>query len=893
MGSQRILRVMHACLPISAILAISVGLTASLTTAQSDATAKLTSHPDVRPLPPLEAMARIETQPGYRLELVASEPMVEEPALAAWDGNGRMYVAEMRTYMQDIDGKGALEPRSRIVLLDDTDGDGSMDRRSVFADKLILPRMILTLHDGILIRETNTLDLWWLRDTDGDGKSDWRKKVFEGGNRGGNLEHQPSVLLWAIDNRLYVTYTSRRYRWEGDKIVAEPLAGGDGQWGLCQDDVGQIYYSRAGGERPAISFQQNMQYGKLDLPGQLAPGFSEVWPIDKIPDVQGGLRRVREDGTLNHFTGCCGQVIFRGDHLPHDAYGDLFIPEPVGRLVRRAKVTEVNGVKVLTNAYEKSEFLRTKDANFRPINMYTAPDGTMYVIDMYRGIIQEGNWVREGSYLRGVVQKYGLDRNIGRGRIYRVVHENHQPGPRPRMLDESPVQLVTHLSHPNGWWRDEAQKLLVLRADRSVVPMLERLVLSDSKPLTRLHALWTLDGLGSMSTTLLIKAMTDDDPRLRAAAIRISEPYLGAKKRDPKVLAAVLALETDSDAGVVAQFARTTAYVKLPDHDALLRRISKAHPEDRRITTTVKTHFDRIEKARKEAVRLAAIAEHNAEVAASVKRGKGHYQTLCFACHGADGKGMPIPDQKGSLLAPTLIGSPRVLGHDQRLVRIVLHGLTGPVDKKNYPGQMLPMTSYDDTWIADVITYLRKSWGNKGEDVTAETIGSIRKQTADRKTPWTLEELRPFDPVLVARSSWKLSASHRSKRSRMAVDGNEKSNWNSGTQQVPNMWFAVELSRELKIEAVRLSAGKRNQSPESCRVELSSDGKRWKTAIEHDKVTTKALTLKFPPQQARFIRIRQTGSRKGDEWTIAELELYGELHPLRDGRAKRAKRAKK
>ena len=146
----------------------------------------------VRPLNPEDAIAAIELPPGYRLEVVASEPMIHEPAVVAWDGNGSMYVAEMRTYMQDIDGSDELAPRSRVSLLDDTDGDGVMDKHSVFIDDLILPRMLLPLQDGVIVRETNTLDLHLYRDTDGDGVADDKQLVFAGGRRGGNLEHQPT-----------------------------------------------------------------------------------------------------------------------------------------------------------------------------------------------------------------------------------------------------------------------------------------------------------------------------------------------------------------------------------------------------------------------------------------------------------------------------------------------------------------------------------------------------------------------------------------------------------------------------------------------------------------------------------------------------------------------------
>ncbi|MGI9241565.1 MAG: DUF7133 domain-containing protein, partial [Verrucomicrobiales bacterium] len=358
---------------------------------------------------PEESMAMIEIQDGYKLELVAAEPMVEEPAAMAWDGDGRLYVAELNTYMQEIDGKDQHQPVCRVVRLEDTDDDGVMDHRTVFVDKLVLPRMIQALDDRVIIRETNTFDLHSYRDTDGDGVADEKRLVFQGGKRGGNLEHQPSGLEWNIDNWMYVTYTNRRYRWAGDHIEAEEIPSGSGQWGVTHDDVGRNFFCTGGGENPAMAFQRPLVYGAMSLPGEQAPGFREVFPLVQIPDVQGGRGRFRADElTLNNFTGCAGQHIFRGHRLPDDFYGDYIIPEPVGRLVRRAKVTDENGKLIVSNATPGTEFMRSRDANFRPVNAGTGPDGCLYICDMYRGIIQEGNWVRPGSYLRGVVENYGL-----------------------------------------------------------------------------------------------------------------------------------------------------------------------------------------------------------------------------------------------------------------------------------------------------------------------------------------------------------------------------------------------------------------------------------------------------------------------------------------------------
>ncbi len=863
--------------------AATFSLFAAATSAQQQPAAPVAPDPDklasVAPLSPQDAMAAIELPPGYHLELVACEPMIREPAALAWDGNGRMYVAELRTYMQDIDGTGELEPTSRVSRLEDTDGDGRIDKHTVFVDGLVLPRMILTLQDSIVVRETGTLDLHEYRDTVGDGVADEKRLVFAGGPRGGNLEHQPSGLDWNVDNLLYVTYTDRRYRYRDGKISALPLPAGDGQWGMTHDDWGQCYYSRAGGEVVAANFQQNMQYGKLDLPGQLAEGFDECWPIDSIPDVQGGPARIRADNTLNHFTGCCGQVVYRGDRLPAELYGNLFVPEPVGRLVRRAIVADERGKRVLRNAHPGAEFLRTKDANFRPVNMYTAPDGTLYIVDMYRGIIQEGNWVQEGSYLRGVVQQYGLDRNIGRGRIYRLVHDGFARGPQPRMLDESSAELVAHLSHANGWWRDTAQKLLVLRGDRSVVPALRQVMNGATSPLARQHAMWTLHGLDALTEVDVISRLGDEDARMRAAAIRAAERFLAGDVR-ADVVAAVLARAQDADVRVALQVLRTALYTEVAGHEAVVEAIVAAHPDNDAVVFTAKTYFDRREAERAEAERRAAIAKANAELAAAVERGSRIYQSLCFSCHGTNGEGMPVPGVENMRLAPTLVGSPRVLGAPARLGRIVLQGLMGPVDGKTYPGVMAPMSANDDAWIADVLTFVRNSWSNSAPLVSAAQIAAVRAEAAGRSGPWTLEELRAFDPPLLARREWKLTVSHGGGDLHNAVDGDAGSRWTTGTPQQPGMWLRIELPEAAEVTAIGLdttqSAG---DFPERFEVYTSADGEVWGQPIAVGAGSKKDPVIRVPATRTRFLKVVQTGKKDGLWWSIHELQLFGEGNP--------------
>ena len=269
-------------------------------------------------LSPEESLEKFYLPEGYKIELVASEPMVNEPVAIAWDGNGKMYVAQMDTYMQNVDAIGEDEPISQIKLLVDLDGDGKMDKSTVFIDSLLLPRMILPLDDRLIVNETYSYDLWSYRDTDNDGVADEKIRVYENPKRrGGNLEHQQSGLVWNLDNWVYTTYNPLRFRFNKDGVQVDSLVdGSSGQWGLTQDDLGNMYYSSAGGETAAYGFQVPPIYGEVDLEGQISEGFMEPWPVVGTPDVQGGAElRLKPDGTLNKFTGVAGQEIFRGDKL--------------------------------------------------------------------------------------------------------------------------------------------------------------------------------------------------------------------------------------------------------------------------------------------------------------------------------------------------------------------------------------------------------------------------------------------------------------------------------------------------------------------------------------------------------------------------------------------------
>lgn len=703
----------------------------------------IVANPVLRSLSPAEALQRFYLPEGYAIELVASEPLIGEPVSIAWDGNGRMYVAQMMTYMQDADASNENAPWSRISLLEDTNSDGRMDKASVFIDSLVLPRIILPLDDRVIVGETFNRSLYAYRDTNGDGRSDEKNLLLADTARDNrNLEHQDANMLWSLDNWLYVTNKAFRYRFTGHGLLRdtlpEPLPG---QWGLTQDETGRLFFSRAGAEIPALGFQQHPQYGSLELKAQWDESFMEPWPIVGTPDAQGGQRRIRPgDNTLNRFTGVAGQEVYLGDKMPA-AYGDLFIPEPVGRLVRRAKVQHENGKIVLKNPYKQAEFLASTDPLFRPVYATTGPDGCLYIVDMYRGIIQEGTWVGEGSYLRGVVKERGYDKFVQRGRIYRVYKKGEKPGPKPQLLQKPAAELLPYLSYPNGWWRMTAQKLLIVKGDKSVVPELRKMALNNEGFFTRLfhpnkdfglerlHALWTLEGLQSLDVPLLKEALQDKDLRVRSAAIRLCEPYL--KQNNREVLTALQALAKDADPQVIQQLLLTFR-IQQGETRSVVDEIAKRFAGNELISATAKENlspsFSQVQ-ALSEQYKLKG-----GETATQIINGFRIFQDNCAACHGSDGKGKPQ-------LAPPLVGSPRLKGDPGMAIRILLHGLTGPVNGKTYNGPMASQAGYSDEELADVLSYVREHL-NRAGTIWRGNIRRFRDADKDRKTYWTLEELR-------------------------------------------------------------------------------------------------------------------------------------------------------
>ena len=351
----------------------------------------------VLPVSAAEQAKRFWLPPGYRMDVVVAEPHVQEPGQIAFDGNGRMFVAELRGYMQDLEATGQLDPSGVISIHEDKNNDGVYETHGIFVDGLVFPRWVMPFGaHAVLTNESNADEVWKFTDTNLDGKADKKELFATGFGHLTNVELQQSGLTWAMDNWMYSTVNQFRVRWTPNGVLREPTGRNGGQWGLTQDDYGKLWFQAGGSGMPAY-FQLPIVYGSFAFPEEFEPGLSTIWgaPI-LVADFSEGNTRY-PDGSLIGATAGAGNDIFRGDRLPKDMVGDYVYGETVGRVVRRLRPVNIEGMTQLRNAYPLSEFIKTTDPLFRPVDMATAPDGTLYITDMYRGVIQELQWNQPGS----------------------------------------------------------------------------------------------------------------------------------------------------------------------------------------------------------------------------------------------------------------------------------------------------------------------------------------------------------------------------------------------------------------------------------------------------------------------------------------------------------------
>lgn len=846
----------------------------------------------VLPLYPEEEAKRFLMPEGYQIEPILTEPQIEQPGAIAFDGNGRLYVLELRTYMLTADSDGTLDPVSRISRWEDKDNDGVYESGTAFVDHLIFPRFVLPYgKDAVLTMESDADNVYKFTDTDGDGKADKKELFTTNYGRSGNVEHQQAFMYWGMDNWLYSTVNAFRVRETPNGVIREKTGYNMAQWGVTHDDDGKLWFQGGASGVPSY-FQFPIHYGNFEVENQYGEGFEIPWgaPV-KIADLQEGMDRVRQpDGGPNRVTGAAGNDVFRGDRLPKALYGQYFYGEPVARIVRQVNPVVSEGLTTLHNAYEneKSEFLRSTDPLFRPVDMATAPDGTMYIVDMYHGIIQEGQWAQKGTYLRTKIEQYQLDKVTQLGRIWRITHKDHKRDTsQPKMLDESPSQLVEHLNHPNGWWRDKAQQLIVQSGDKSVIPKLREMALSDENLLARFHALWSLEGLRALDAQLIVELLQDGNSRMRVQALRLSEFF--GKTRNKEFEDIYAKMMKDSDANVAIQAMLTARFMEVPALNSYVKAAMNStqakgvkligeqilHPK------TEKSWWNR------------ADTELSAEEKIVMEKGAVIFNELCVQCHGKDGMGTPIGD--GLVMAPPLAGSARVQAHPDYVIKTVMHGMEGPLDNKTFPGGiMVGNEEQSDEWIAAITSYIRQNLSNDASMITKEKVAKIRQETATKEGAYRYEELMNAVPELLEPAgTWKVTASHavptRIGGTAAPLSAFNFEGWSSGERQKDGMWFQIEFPETMRLAEISFrSPPKRfgwgpdaptplQTYPRNYEFRISTDGTTWET-LKSGSCEQAEVLISLDGAKARFLKMVHKGGLKeeGDiPWNMRQLKIFG------------------
>jgi putative membrane-bound dehydrogenase-like protein len=514
------------------------------------------------PQSPKESLACIKVPPGFTVELMASEPLVQSPIAFAWGPDGKFWVVEMGDYPLGVDGKG--KPGGRVKCLTKSRADGPYDKATVFLDGLPFPTGVTPCGKGVLV--VCAPDIFYAEDTTGSGKADKKVVLFTGFVEG-NQQHRANGLVYGFDNWWYgangdsggrvksvktgkeADLRGRDFRLRPDDGAFETQSG-QTQFGRSRDDWGNWFGNN--NSRPMYHYALDDHYlrrnpylippdPRVDV--SVTPGASRVYPISKP------LPRFNDFDALNHFTSACSAIVYRDDLFGPAFANNTFVSEPVHNLVHREIMTAKGSTFTSRRADDEkeSEFLASSDNWFRPTTIQTGPDGALWVADMYRFVIEHPQWIPKEWQ-----EKLDLRAGHDKGRIYRVYPKDTKPRPIPVLDKMTARELADQLESPNGWTRDTAQQLLIQRKDEQALDHLKHVLHHSTKPLARLHALAALNELSGRGREYILQGLADKDAGVRRWAVRWSEPRLGS---DKELAEKIVALADDEDAQVRIQVA--------------------------------------------------------------------------------------------------------------------------------------------------------------------------------------------------------------------------------------------------------------------------------------------------------------------------------------------------
>jgi putative membrane-bound dehydrogenase-like protein len=508
--------------------------------------------PRIAPKEPKDALATFKLAPGFKIELAASEPAIRSPVAVDFDEDGRMYVGEFPEYNQH--GNPNFKERGAIKLLEDTRGTGVYDKVTVFADNIDSPVALACWDGGLFVGSVP--HIYYLKDTKGTGKADVRKIIYTGFARDRAGESMLNSFRWGLDNRFHVSTSgaggsvklaeakdAQVFNVRGQGFLFDPrslkfeLVAGSAQHGMSMDDWGRkftcdnsnpchllMYDGRYLLKNPYVQAPPPL----LNIHGAERKNYlkrispNEPWRIVRTRlRLKGEVPGPTETGEVSgHFTGTTGVTVYRGDAFPQEYRGTLFVGEVANNLVYHAKVDYRRPTPSAKRFEDSMEFLASTDNWFRPAQFANAPDGTLYVIDHYREIIETIE-----SIPPVILKHLHIESGIDRGRIWRVAPEGFKRPTLPRLSKATTAELVKLLEHHNGWHRDTASRLLYQKQDTSAVPHLQKLAKESPSGLGRVHALYALDGLKALEVKHVLSALQDKEPRVREHALRLAERF--------------------------------------------------------------------------------------------------------------------------------------------------------------------------------------------------------------------------------------------------------------------------------------------------------------------------------------------------------------------------------
>jgi len=576
--------------------------------------------PRVQPVEPAAALATFQVQPGFKIEQVAAEPLVTDPVAMSFDAAGRLFVCEMVDYSEDSEAN-----LGRIRLLTDADGDGRFDKSSVYAETLSWPTAVIAYDGGIFVGAAP--DIWYFKDTDGDGVANIKQKIFSGFGRS-NVQGLINSFAWGLDNRIHgatssaggvirrveesqtgdakdaaskgVSLSGRDFAFDPKTLDLQPTSGG-AQHGMSFDNWGRKFVCSNSDHIQQVMFED--RYVARN-PFLAAPSSrlsiaadgpqAEVYRISPVEPWRIVRTRLRVSGQASgpiegggrasgYFTGATGVTLYRGNAWPAATTDDkqatgaaeIAIIGDVGSNLIHRKLVVPHGVELVATRIDKeSEFVASRDIWFRPAQYANAPDGSLFVADMYREVIEHPH-----SLPPEIKQHLDLTSGRDRGRIYRIVPDGFKQPKFPNLAEASAADLVATLTNTNGWRRDAAARLLFERQDKSAVAALQKLVTEAALPEGRMHALYALAGLKSLSPDVLLVGLADKHPQVRKHAVRLSE---GAAKDTAAIRDRWFSLANEeTDAEVRYQLLFSLGEVTGEARDTALAALAKRGADDR------------------------------------------------------------------------------------------------------------------------------------------------------------------------------------------------------------------------------------------------------------------------------------------------------------------------